>query len=125
MPSHSLFHTDRLRALRWAALALGAPALWACSSRTLEAPKVVPTRVGNYHVSGPINRNIDILFMIDDSSSMSAMQTKLQAQLPTFMNVLEGLPMVPSLHIAVVSSDMGAPSDQQASIGCSATRSEE
>jgi hypothetical protein len=121
MSSHSLLRLLQLRVLRWVALTIGAPALWACTSRALETPTVTPTQVANYHLSGPINRNIDILFMIDDSSSMSAMQTKLQAQLPTFMNVLQGLPMVPSLHIAVVSSDMGAPSDQQASIGCSAT----
>ena len=121
MSSHSLLHLLQLRVLRWVALTIGAPALWACTSRALETPTVTPTQVRYHQLSGPINRNIDILFMIDDSSSMSAMQTKLQTQLPTFMNVLEGLPMVPSLHIAVVSSDMGAPSDQQASIGCSAT----
>lgn len=110
-----------LRVLRWVILALVAPAIWACSSHALEAPIVDPTQVVNHPVPGPINRSIDILFMIDDSTSMSTMQTKLQAQLPTFMNVLESLPMVPSLHIAVVSSDMGAQSDVQASIACSAT----
>jgi hypothetical protein len=64
-----------------------------------------------------INNDIDILFMIDSSSSMTSMQTKLLQQLPTFMQVLQALPMgLPSIHVAVVSSDMGAPSDQ--SIGC-------
>jgi hypothetical protein len=50
---------------------------------------------------------------------MAAMQQKLVAQLPTFMQGLQALPMgLPSVHVAVVSSDMGATSDS--SIGCSA-----
>lgn len=61
----------------------------------------------------------DILFVIDDSPSMGAIQQKLSAQLPIFMQILQALPEgLPSLHIAVISADMGAPSD--ASIGCSA-----
>jgi hypothetical protein len=61
----------------------------------------------------------DILFMIDNSSSMTTMQQKLLEQLPTFMQALQNLPMgLPSLHVGVVSSDMGAPSDSQ--IGCTA-----
>ena len=58
---------------------------------------------------GKINNEIDILFMIDNSSSMTEMQEKLYAQLPLFMQVLQSLPIPPSLHVAVVSSDMGAP----------------
>ncbi len=66
-----------------------------------------------------INNEIDILFMIDNSSSMTEMQSKLYDQLPLFMNVLEMLPTKPSLHVAVVSSDMGAPGDSTSSIMCS------
>ncbi len=65
-----------------------------------------------------INNKLDILFMIDNSSSMSEMQTKLYNQLPTFINVLQSTPAAPDLHIAVVSSDMGAPGDSTSSIGC-------
>jgi len=65
-----------------------------------------------------INNEIDILFMIDDSSSMTEMQAKLYDQLPLFMNKLTSLPIPPSLHVAVVSSDMGAPGDSTSSIMC-------
>ena len=59
-----------------------------------------------------IDNEIDILFMVDDSSSMRTTQDKLVAQLPVFMQVLKNLPMgLPSLHVAVVTSDMGAHSD--------------
>jgi MYXO-CTERM domain-containing protein len=63
--------------------------------------------------------DLDILFMIDNSSSMTTMQAKLLAQDPSFMKVLQGFPNgLPNIHVAVVSSDMGAPGDETASIGC-------
>jgi hypothetical protein len=56
--------------------------------------------------SGP---QLDILFMIDNSSSMSTAQANLRANLGNFMDVLKQLPGgLPDLHIAVVTSDMGA-----------------
>ncbi len=59
--------------------------------------------------------------MIDDSSQMTPMQEKLLAQLPTFMQVLQALPSgLPNLHVGVISSDLGAPSDA-AIVGCTAT----
>jgi len=63
--------------------------------------------------------NLDILFMIDNSSSMTSMQMKMIAQDPGFMKILEGFPNgLPNIHVAVVSSDMGAPGDQVGAIGC-------
>jgi len=48
--------------------------------------------------------------MIDDSSEMTSMQQKLASQIPTFFQALADLPDgMPNLHVAVVSSDMGAP----------------
>ncbi|HLK93770.1 MAG TPA: hypothetical protein VKZ18_28015 [Polyangia bacterium] len=107
------------RLARWAGLAAAAPALWACTSRTLDAPATTPSAVGTWTQAQKINNNLDLLFMIDDSSSMQSMQQKLLDQLPRFMNILEGLPVKPNLHVAVVSSDMGAKSDTN--IMCSQT----
>jgi hypothetical protein len=120
MSGRSSFISRPWRLLRWVGLAAAVPALWACTSRTLEAPIVTPTQGVTQKVTQKINSNIDLLFMVDNSSSMSSMQTKLVAQLPVFMQVLAALPMgLPSVHVAVVSSDMGAPSN--ASIGCAMT----
>ncbi|HZL17673.1 MAG TPA: hypothetical protein VFG23_08005 [Polyangia bacterium] len=120
MSGRSSFISRPWRLLRWAGLAAAVPALWACTSRTLEAPVVTPTQSVTQKVTQKINSDIDILFMIDNSSSMTSMQTKLLAQLPVFMQVLAALPMgLPSVHVAVVSSDMGAPSDTD--IGCAMT----
>lgn len=56
-----------------------------------------------------INRNVDILFLIDDSSSMRLAQDNLRRSLPTFMTRLQEPPYgLPNIHIAVVSQDMGA-----------------
>lgn len=70
-------------------------------------------------ISNKVNKNLDLLFMIDDSSSTTAMHQKLLAQLPAFLQALQNLPGgLPNLHIAVISSDMGAPGDSTSSIGC-------
>ena len=51
----------------------------------------------------------DILFMVDDSSSMAPLQAKLAAGFSDFMTALEHLAGgTPDLHIGVVSSSMGA-----------------
>jgi hypothetical protein len=105
------------RAIWWAALAAGAPALCACSASPLQAVSACPTATFQTTITQKVENEIDFLFMIDDSPSMASMQQKLLAQLPIFMQVLQNLPMgPPSLHVAVISSDMGAHSD--ASIGC-------
>jgi hypothetical protein len=55
------------------------------------------------------NREADILFMIDDSASMQSHQANLIANFPIFMNTLRAFPGgLPNLHIAVVTSDLGA-----------------
>ncbi len=73
------------------------------------------------NVTGPFGNNVDILMMIDNSSSMLQMQQKLYAQLPLFIQSLQSLPTPPNLHLAVVSSDLGAPGDLTTSIGCTAS----
>ena len=85
----------------------------ACSGLSVQAQSCL-----SFTQQQTLNNEIDLLFMIDNSSSMTEMQQKLYLQLPTFMNVLQSLPNPPSLHIAVVSSDMGAPGDSTAAIMC-------
>ena len=55
------------------------------------------------------NRNLDVLFVVDNSASMRLAQDKLLASFPKFIEVLEGMPGgLPNVHIAVISTDMGA-----------------
>ena len=43
--------------------------------------------------------DLDVLFMIDDSSGMTSMQTKLAAQIPSFVQALETLPQIGRAHV--------------------------
>ncbi len=55
------------------------------------------------------NRNVDLLFLVDDSSSMRLSQDNLRRNFPVLMQTLKNQPGgMPNVHIAVISSDMGA-----------------
>jgi hypothetical protein len=108
------------RAIRWIALSAAVPALWACNTRSIEAPVMTPSRTATNTYQETLNRKIDLLFMIDNSSSMKNSQNNLRDNFPRFMDVLKELrDGLPDLHIAVVSSDMGAGNDHN--VGCNAT----
>jgi len=63
-------------------------------------PRVVPADT-------PVK--LDLLFMIDDSPSMSEEQANLARNFPRLIEALKKLPTgFPDLHLGVVSSDMGA-----------------
>lgn len=65
-------------------------------------------------------RDVDMLFMIDNSSSVRNIQTNLLNNFPTFLATLENSPAgLPNLHIAVITSDLGAGDGSIA--GCSAS----
>src|SRR5215468_12281074 len=108
------------RLVRWAALAAVAPVLWACNARTLEKPNLAPDKTFGKTFQQSINRNVDLLFMVDNSSSMRLSQTNLLNNFPTFMTTLQSSPQgLPNIYVEVVSSDMGAGDGSIA--GCDAT----
>ena len=96
------------RVLRWAGLAAVAPLLWACNARSLERPALKPESTFGKTFQQTINRNVDLLFLVDDSSSMRLSQDNLRRNFPVFMQRLMEPPGLPNIHVAVVSSDMGA-----------------
>jgi hypothetical protein len=54
-------------------------------------------------------QKLDLLFVIDDSSEARLQQDNLMRNFPTFMTALQSAPLgLPDLHLAVVSTDMGA-----------------
>jgi hypothetical protein len=64
-------------------------------------------------------RDIDLLFMVDNSPSMKESQVNLQRNFTSLLEELKKLPGgLPNLHIGVVSSDLGAGSRPLANGGC-------
>jgi hypothetical protein len=93
---------------RLVALAVAVLVLPGCVAR--EVSDAVPRRSGEQHKEIPVNlsRDLDILFVIDNSISMGQEQDSLARNFPRFIEVLENLQGgLPDLHIAVVSSDLG------------------
>ncbi len=79
-----------------------------------------PTTRKTVTLGGSPDTKVDILFVLEDWSGETERQQKLSNQIPLFTSVLKS-PTVPlDLHIAVVSTDMGAPSNVQTALGCTA-----
>lgn len=97
------------RVTRWLAGAAAVLALWACTSRRLQEPEPMHLSInkGTFKLSS--NRKLDLLFMVDNSSSMGPLQAKMRARLPDFMDALvdRATGLLPDLHVAVVSSSFG------------------
>jgi hypothetical protein len=85
--------------------ALLAPALLACGKVGVPPPDTRPTVV---ELPAMPNRDLDLLFVIDDSPSMADKQQNLVANFPSFLGRLQEAPGgLPNLHVGVVTTDMG------------------
>jgi hypothetical protein len=85
-----------------------AASLAGCPDR--EVGSVDPQQVGSEgrSVAAGANRQLDLLFVIDNSNSMKEEQDSLARNFGNFINVLRTLPGgLPDLHLAVVTSDLG------------------
>ncbi len=70
-----------------------------------------------------INRDLDLVFVIDDGPAMAGWQATLAMQLPSLMATAQCAPngVAAGLHVAVVSSDLGLGAAANASVpGCTA-----
>ncbi|MDX2091601.1 MAG: hypothetical protein SFX73_27320 [Kofleriaceae bacterium] len=93
--------------------AVGASLLTGCPDRTISEVNPQQGRVEYKDIPVTVNRNVDILFVIDDSPSMADKQNNLAANFPNFINVLNTIQGgLPDVHIGVVSTDMGTDSTQ-------------
>ncbi len=79
-----------------------------CADRTVASVTPEQGKVETKDIPSNPEKDVDILFVIDNSGSMDAEQQSLQANFPKFMQVLETLEGgAPNMHIGVVTSDMG------------------
>ncbi len=92
--------------------------LTACPDRTISEVNPEQGRVEFKDIPVNLNRNVDILFVVDDSGSMADKQQNLKDNFPNFIDVLNTIQGgLPDVHIGVVSSDMGSKGEEDASPG--------
>jgi hypothetical protein len=115
--------SSRLPLLRWQYLRWGLAipalplALWACNSHDLKQPLPNPQMETDFPILVSPDREVDILFMVDNSPSMDPKQNALAANFGKMIQVLQTIPdgsggqSLPDVHIGVISSDMGSGSD--------------
>jgi hypothetical protein len=83
--------------------------LTGCPDRSISEVNPLQGRVEAKDIPVKINRKVDILFLIDNSPSMRDKQQNLADNFPKFIDVLDSIQGGrPEVHIAVVTSDMGA-----------------
>jgi hypothetical protein len=100
----------RWRTIRWALAAVALPPLlWACNSHPLMEPLPVPETQTDLNYEINPGRQLDLLFMVDNSDSMVEEQENLARNFPLLIGELEKIPGgLPDIHIAVISSNFGA-----------------
>src|SRR4029079_9031457 len=87
---------------------LGLSLLAGCPDRTISEVNPQQGRVEYKDIPIHVNRDVDILFVIDDSPSMLDKQTNLKNNFPNFINVLKTIQGgLPNVHLGVITSDMG------------------
>jgi hypothetical protein len=98
-------HVSRLYGI--AGLA-AASLLTACPDREVSELKPDQGKVEYKDIPVTVNRDLDLLFVIDNSGSMGEEQASLKANFPKFIEVLNTVQGgLPNVHIAVINSDMG------------------
>lgn len=86
-----------------------ATTLAGCPDREVAQVNPRPNKEQQKEIPVQINRDIDILFVIDNSGSMREEQDSLAANFNRFINVLNNIDGgLPNIHIGVVSTDVGA-----------------
>ena len=79
-----------------------------CPDRSIDKVDPLQGRVEAKDIPVNINRDLDLLFLIDDSPSMADKQANLADNFGKFIDVLNSIPGgLPNVHIGVVTSDMG------------------
>lgn len=99
---------------------LGLLSLAGCPDRTIAKVNPQQGRVEPKNIPITPIRDLDILFVIDDSVSMRDKQENVKANFKKFIDVLETIPGgLPDVHIGVVTSDLGTKGADDAQPGAS------
>ncbi|MGZ3439742.1 MAG: hypothetical protein ACXVDD_09500 [Polyangia bacterium] len=106
----------------WIAAVIAAALCTACFDPPVATPQTRVTQETPIRVPQNPQNKVDILFMVDNSLSMDAMQAELRGKFGSFLSVFDDLAAAGTfadLHIGVVTSDFGA-GDKATAGGCDA-----
>ena len=98
---------------RWGLVSVLPLALCSCKSKAPDSSVPEVWEETDFSVLISPEREIDILFMVDNSPSMDPKQQRLAENFPKMIQVLQQIPdssggvSLPDVHIGVISSDMG------------------
>jgi hypothetical protein len=107
----------RFSILSYMTCAVGLGLLAGCPDRSIS--KVTPVQTGAVTKGIPVEADIDILFVVDNSASTADKQALFGANFPNFVAALDAFPSGrPNLHIGVVSTTVGTGSDIDFGAGC-------
>jgi hypothetical protein len=108
------------RSLRWAIAVPTLPLVWwACTSHPLTQPVPAPEQQTDIYITVAPQRQLDLVFMVDNSPSMAPKQAKMNAQFPKLIAALKDPSdqTLPDLRVAIIDSDLGT-GNQYASSSC-------
>lgn len=89
--------------------AVALPALAACLEHPLKQVEYEKTSVDDDNIALTVNKDVDILFVIDNSGSMAEEQATLASNFPSFISVLEEDNVKANYRIGVTTTDNGNP----------------
>ncbi|MEE9385255.1 MAG: VWA domain-containing protein [Nannocystaceae bacterium] len=92
-----------------AAVAGGLPSLFACLQHPLKPVELEIAREDERMIDLTVNRDVDILFVMDNSGSMGDEQGLLARNFGTFIDVLEDPEVAANYRIGVTTTDSGNP----------------
>lgn len=99
----------RLSLTTLAGSVLAVAMLAGCPDRPVSKVDPTPVKEEFKDIPVEVNRDIDILFVVDNSGSMLEEQTSLAQNFVRFIEVLENIEGgLPNVHMGVVSTDVGA-----------------
>ena len=98
------------RYLRWAIAVPIAPLVWwACTSHPLAQPTPAPEMQTDVYITVAPVRDLDLVFMVDNSPSMAPKQKKMNDNFPRLIAALKDPTdgTLPNLRVAIIDSDLG------------------
>jgi hypothetical protein len=98
------------RYLRWAIAIPTLPlAWWACTSHPLTQPTPNPEQQTDIYITVAPVRQLDMVFMVDNSPSMAPKVEKMNANFPRLIEALKDPSdgTLPDLRVAIIDSDLG------------------